>query len=123
MKIAAAVLAVVLMSGCAAHVNHPGSANTFDSDTYDTLLVTNATITQTKVELTQGAFSADQVPLVKTALNTLITAYDEADTVYIVYHTAALAGTATTDQQTAVTAAITKVNSAASALVSVRGAK
>jgi hypothetical protein len=69
----------LLLSSCAAHVNHPGTANTFDSDTYDALLITDNVIQSTKTAYLSNQFPASIAPQVKTALNDLITAYDTAN--------------------------------------------
>jgi hypothetical protein len=122
MRIPALVLALVL-AGCAAHVTHPGAANKFDSDSYDAVLVAHSVIETTKTDLANNAFPASIAGNVKTALNDLIKAYDTADAAYIAYHNAALAGTATPAQSTAVTNALTDVNTKTSALTSAKAAK
>jgi len=58
---------------------------------------------------------------VKAALNDLIKAYDVANIAYQSYHTAALAGMATTAQQAAVTTGLNKVQSATATLTTVKG--
>ena len=135
-----AVLAILLV-GCGIiqkHVNHPGSANTFDSDSYDTLLVTDSVIKTTKDDLAANAFPASIAGNVKTALNDLIRAYDIADTVYCgapittatglqctpeSYHGAAIAGKATATQSNAVSLAISNVNAKTSALTAAKAGK
>lgn len=94
----------------AAYVNHPGSYNTFDSQSYDTLIVTHSVIESTKADLAANKFPAQIAGAVKTALNNLITAYDVADSSYLVYHAAAAAGTATAAQQTTVATNLSNVN-------------
>lgn len=127
---------ILFLSGCATHVIHPGTANTFDSDTYDTLLVTHNTIEQTKSALAANSFPASVAANVKTALNILIQAYDTADTLYCgapisatggglqcvagSYHASAMAGTATPSQTSGVSAAIAGVNNATSSLTTAR---
>jgi hypothetical protein len=119
-----ALLAFALvLAGCAAHVIHPGAANAFDSSAYDSVLVAHSVIETTKTDLANGAFSASIAGNVKAALNALIKSYDIADSAYIAYHNAALAGTATTDQSNAVTAALANVNAKTSALTSAKAAK
>jgi hypothetical protein len=121
-KLLIPVLALVLLTGC---IGNPkpvtGSANQFDSDSYLTLLTTDTVIEATKADLNNGAFPASTVTGVKTALNALITAYDAAQPVYIAYHTAALAGQATQAQQAQVTAALSSVQTATTALVVAKG--
>jgi hypothetical protein len=114
------ILAALLLTGCATRPIHPGAANTFDSDSFDALVVANSVIVNTKTDLTAGAFAPTLVPSIKAALNDLITAYDTADAAYLVYHAAAVAGTATVAQSNAVTSGLTQVNIATSALVTVK---
>src|SRR5271156_3502939 len=94
MKRLATLALVLALTGCAAHVVHPGSANKFDSDAYDSVLVTHSVIETTKTDLANNAFPASIAGNVKTALNDLITGYNAADAAYQAYHNAALAGTA-----------------------------
>jgi hypothetical protein len=123
MRILAICVLAIALTGCAAHKNHPGAANAFDSDSYDTLLVTDTVIQSTKADLTAGTVPAAISAQVKTALNVLIEAYDIADASYIVYHTAAVAGTATAAQQAAVTNSLSAVTTAAAQLATARGKK
>jgi hypothetical protein len=117
------LIAVLILAGCAARPIHPGAANKFDSDSYDAVLVAHSVIETTKTDLANGAFPASIAGTVKTALNALIASYDLADQAYIAYHNAALAGTATTAQSTAVTNALNDVNAKTSALTSAKAAK
>lgn len=74
---------ILLLAGCGAtHVQHPGTANAFDSDVYDTLLVAHSVIESTKSDIAAGSFGANVLPAVKTALNILIDAYNDLDTIY-----------------------------------------
>lgn len=113
--LAIAFLAVTL-SGCAARPIHPGAANSFDSASYDALIVAHSVIETTKTDLANNAFTASIAPNVKSALNGLIQAYNVADTAYQAYHNAALAGNATPAQQSAVTDGLNQVNSATNLL-------
>jgi hypothetical protein len=117
------LIAVLILAGCAARPIHPGAANKFDSDSYDAVLVAHSVIDTTKTDLANGAFPVSIAPTVKTALNALIASYDLADSAYLAYHSAALAGTATTAQSTAVTNALNDVNAKTSALTSAKAAK
>ncbi len=123
-KLSAAVtIAIMLVSlaGCGPkHVNHPGAANTFDSDSYDALLVTDQVIKTTKDELATGKFPATLAPKVKAALNDLIRGYDVADTAYKSYHAAALAGTATVAQSDAVTSSLGEMKTETAALAAAK---
>ena len=116
-------IALFLLVGCAAHVTHPGAANKYDSDAYDAVLVTHNLIETTKTDLGNNAFPASITGNVKTALNDLIKSYDIADTAYVTYHSAALAGTATSAQQTALTNALTNVSTSTAALTAAKAAK
>lgn len=114
---------LLLLVSCAASQIHPGSPNAFDSASYDTLIATHSIIETTKTDLANNAFPVSIAPNVKAALNTLIQAYNAADTAYQSYHSAALTGTATAAQQTSVSAAIANVNAATTALTNAKAAK
>jgi hypothetical protein len=122
MKRAIPILAL-LLAGCAAHQIHPGAANTFDSNSYDAVLVTHNLIETTKTDLANNAFPASIAGNVKTALNDLIKAYDIADTSYVTYHQAALAGNATAAQQTTLTNALSALSTQTAALTAAKAAK
>jgi len=98
-----------------------GAVNQFDSDSYLTLLTTDNVIQSTKQALVAGSFPASIAGNVKTALNGLITAYDVADTAYLAYHTAALSGTATAQQQAAVKSGLNNVSAATTTLLTAKG--
>lgn len=116
------IFSTALFGGCAARPIHPGAANPFDSTSYDTLIVTHSVIESTKADLAANKFSATLAPKVKDALNYLIQAYDVADTAYLSYHAAAIAGTATAADQAALQAKISNVSSATVALTAAKGA-
>jgi hypothetical protein len=117
------LIAALILAGCAARPVHPGAANKFDSDSYDAVLVAHSVIETTKTDLANNAFPASIAGTVKVALNGLITSYDAADKLYISYHNAALAGTATTVQSTDLTNALNDVNAKTTALTSAKAAK
>jgi hypothetical protein len=100
-----------------------GSANQFDSDTYLTLVTTDALIQATKTQLANNAFPANIAGSVKSSLNYLINAYDAANTAWLAYHTAALAGTSTQAQVNTVNTTIGNVNAATVTLTTVKGGK
>jgi hypothetical protein len=120
MKLRYAVLAFLLV-GCAAKVIHPGAANSFDSSSYDTLLVAHSVIESTKADLAANKFPAAISGNVKTALNGLITAYDASDTAYLAYHAAAVSGAATPSQVSSVTQSLQSVNAATASLTAAKG--
>lgn len=114
----------VFLTGCAMNPKPVvGSANQFDSDSYLTLVTADALIQATKTDLANGSFSATLTASVTQSLNALITAYDIANPVYIAYHNAALAGTATTAQQATVTNSLSNVKVSVTALTTVKGGK
>jgi hypothetical protein len=132
------VVSVLFLAGCAAHQIHPGTSNSFDSATYDTLMVTDNVIQSTKADLAANKFPASIAGNVKTALNDLITAYDAADIAYCdpqpgttlgslqcspaSYHAAVnSASGATNAQQALVSNALAKVNTATAALATAKG--
>jgi hypothetical protein len=139
MKALKMILAVVLfvLAGCAARPIHPGTANKFDSSVYDVLLTTDRVIQSTKAELTNGTFPPNIQPGVKTALNALIAAYNDADILYCnpppgagptdqcaaaSYHAQAIAGQNTPATDAEMQAKISTVNSAVTALATSKGA-
>lgn len=119
------LILLVLIVGCASQTYkvHPGAANTFDSQSYDALLVTHSVIEQTKSDLANNVFAGSLAAAVKTSLNYLITAYDAADVAYLAYHSAAANNTATQAQIDAVTAAQSNVNSALTQLSNAKAGK
>lgn len=114
---------ILLLAGCAARPLHPGAANSFDSNAYDSLIVCHSVIETTKTDLANNAFPASIAGNIKTALNGLIRAYDVADTAYVAYHSAALAGTATPAQSTAVSNGLSDVNTKTAALTAAKAGK
>jgi len=117
-----ALLAAVALASCAGSYQvHPGAVNVFDSQAYDSLLVAHATIESTKADLAGNVFTASLVPAIKKALNDLIAGYNVADAAYQAYHTAAVAGTATTAQANAVTDGLASVSTGLSNLSAAKG--
>lgn len=106
---------MLLLGGCVkTYKVHPGAANTFDSQAYDSLIIAKAGIDQTKIEMqTNPAIPKDEV-------NQAVAAYNAARAAYLVYHDAALNGASNltqfqTDLQNALnalTAALGKVQQA-----------
>lgn len=111
----------VLLVACAARPLHPGSANAFDSNSFDSLIVVKNVIDSTRTDLANNAFPANITGNVKTALNALIQAYNIADSAYLTYHAAAIAGTATPAQQADVQAKLNTMNNGVSTLTSAKG--
>lgn len=107
---------MLLLTGCAAKKPVVGTANQFDSDSYLVLVTADATIKATKDDLTNDKFPADMVDDVKVSLNFLIDAYDRADKLYLEYHNAALNGTATQQQQDAVSGSLPDVQTGISSM-------
>ena len=120
-----AVLAVmVLMVGCAAHPVHPGSANKFDSDAYDSLLVAHQVIESTKTQLsTSAGFPASIAGNVRNALDYLIDSYNVAQGAYMVYHQAAMNGVATQLQADKVSLTLSDVSAKTQALTNAKNGK
>lgn len=107
-----AALLFLLALGCShSYVVHPGSINTFDSQTYDTLIVYHDAIESAKADLTSGQFPVAAKPV----LNRFIEAYNTLQGVWTVYHTS---GSANPDA-TAVTAALTQAAVAFTDLIGV----
>jgi len=134
-KLAVLLLALSLY-GCAARPIHPGTANSFDSSIYDSLLVTHNVIESTKTELSNNSFSPSIAPNVKAALNKLIAIYNDTDTLYCnppqgagptdscaatSYHALAVAGQSTPALDVQMRAKATDMNSAVTALTAAKG--
>lgn len=86
------ILAIAIASigseGCKKYVQHPGSVNTFDSQTYDVLLAAEGAIKQGKADYSSGALPDAGKPY----LDDLIRVYDVANASYRTYHDAATKG-------------------------------
>lgn len=120
----AVLLAVVSVGGCAvmgAHPNHPGSVNTFDSTSYDALLVADSMIKTTRTDYLSGKVPAAIMPQVHAAFNDLVAAYGAADSVYITYHVAATQGVATVAMANAVTTDLTVLSADIAKVKTIRG--
>lgn len=121
------ILCVILASlGCgtqAAKAPIPGSVNQFDSDTYLALVTAYNIIESTKSALANNQFPASIAGNVKTAVNDLVKAYNAADASYLIYHNAALAGTATAAQQSTVTGNLAQVQFSTTNLTTIKGGK
>lgn len=118
--------ALLVTPGCAlfkAHAPIPGAVNSFDSDTYLTLVTAKGVIDQTKLDLANNAFPASFVEYVKKAVNDAVLSYNTADLTYQAYHTAAVAGAVTSTQQAAVTQAVNDLNSKVNAVTAARAGK
>lgn len=137
--ILALVTTLLSLAGCAAHPIHPGTANAFDSSTYDTLTITDSVIQSTKIDLAEGKFPVAIAGNVKSALNNLISVYDVLEISYCdgkpmtsggtsalqcspgSYHAAAIAGTATPAQNSAIQTQVGQVSVASAALATAKG--
>lgn len=117
-----AIGGVTVIGGCAKTVTVPipGSANTFDSSSYLTLVTTDNVIQTAKADLAAGKFPASISGNVKTALNDLIQSYNVANIAYQAYHTAAMANQATPAQATAVTNSLNNVQTATTTLIAAK---
>ncbi len=114
---------LLVVGGCAARPIHPGAANTFDSSSYDALIVAHSVIETTKTDLANGAFPAGWTLKIHEALNGLIRAYDVAQTAYTAYHASAVAGTATPAQATDLQTKLGDVNTQTVALTAAKAGK
>jgi hypothetical protein len=128
MKRFCVVLGLVMLlaaGGCGALKNHPhpNQANTFDGGSYDTLIVAHSVIESTKADLAGNAFPASWTSKIHDTLNGLIRAYDAAQASYTVYHTAAMAGAATTAQSTDLQNKLNDVNAQTAALAAAKAGK
>jgi hypothetical protein len=117
----AGLFLVLYLAGCAARPLHPGAINAFDSASFDSLTVVKGVIDSTRTDLANNAFPSSIAGSVKTALNALIQSYNIADVAYQAYHTAAIAGTATPEQQADVQTKLNTMNNGVTALTAVKG--
>lgn len=106
-KVAKPALFVVILvalaggAGCAKHVVlHPGAVDEFDSQTYDALLVAQASLNEAKAQTEAGALPAAAVA----PLNEAIKAYDVAEAAWQAYHAAGATDAAKRELQTALAA-------------------
>lgn len=94
-RIFASLILVVSLAfgGCAARPIHPGSADKFDSASYDLLLVYDDGIKSAKTDLAAGTLPETTKPI----LNKFIDVYNTLDAATRAYHTAALSGNVPSD--------------------------
>jgi hypothetical protein len=85
----------------------PGALNTFDANSYDTLMTTKAVLATLKVDEPQ--ISA-QVPEFKAILNQAISDYDAAETSWQLYHAGAGTATSVSTSLASLAADILKIN-------------
>jgi hypothetical protein len=53
-SLATSILFLILFSSCQVKVQHPGAIDSLDNDTYDTLLIAQSVLDNTKVAIKQG---------------------------------------------------------------------
>jgi len=124
LAVLALMTSLYLLAGCAARPLHPGAANSFDSNAYDSLLVTHQVIESTKTQLsTSAGFPASIAPNVRTALDYLIDSYNVAQGAYMVYHQAAMNGVATQAQADKVSTTLADVSAKTQALTAAKNGK
>lgn len=117
------VLAITVVLWCSACTKnyqvHPGSASTFDSQSYDALLVADSSIKEAKADITAGTLPASSIG----PANEVIKAYNVARASYITYHNAALAGSDTAKLQAQLTTDLQGVTQAIVAFKTAKGVK
>jgi len=90
-KITTLLLALTLLAalGCAKKVSAPvpGSINSFDALSYQTLMDVQAAITAVKLDISSGKFAP--TPAQKAVVNQAITDYDLAEAAWHAYHSGA----------------------------------
>jgi len=64
MKKRVVILAILCLTACSRYIVHPGSVNTFDSQTYDALIGAKAVIDSAREQFKSGALPPNLVPLV-----------------------------------------------------------
>jgi hypothetical protein len=120
-------IALLATSGCSllhpVVVNVPGQVNTFDGTAYLTLVTAKGVIDQAKLDVVNGVFPVNLVSNIKVAINDAVNAYNVADQAYQAYHTAAVAGTATSLQQSTVTVDVNFLSGQINALTAAKAGK
>lgn len=91
----ATLLLTLAFAGCAKNPIHPGTANRFDSNAADALMVADSTIIDAKADIKSGTLPTSAIPIA----NQVIKAYDTARAAWLTYHDAALAGSDATALQ------------------------
>jgi hypothetical protein len=107
-------LAVLLMSACAkkTYVQHPGALNIFDSQAYDTLLVSQDALNSAKAEFAAGRLPASVKPLI----NGAVKAYNVARASWLTYR-----ATQTPADQAALQKALVDLTAAVAAIPKSQG--
>ena len=119
--ILAAILLSLILASCVACVKqgtivHPGQANTFDGQAYDTIITLRAAVQQASMEVANFPMYKDQV-------NQAVASFNALEQAYITYHQAALAGQGTPVQETALSNQISSLVATVSKLESAFGVK
>lgn len=115
----AALLLSVAVAGCVKNPIHPGTANRFDSDTADALMVADSTIIDAKADVKAGTLPASAIPIA----NQVIKAYDVARAAWLTYHDAALAGKDATALQATLQTDLDALAQAVASYKSLKGTK
>jgi hypothetical protein len=106
---AAVLFLSFLVQGCAKHVPHPGSVDTFDSRTYDVLTVSQAVLDQSKEQYSTGALSGDTA---KEAINKAGELYNEVRDLWLAYRGMKQAGQDATAKVQAIQNLVPQLNQA-----------
>jgi uncharacterized protein YceK len=126
-----AVLAAVMLSGCAAatYKVHPGAggyvsgvastAQIFDSQEYDALVGANAVIQQVQADYLANKFPTSSMPAIRTAANAATTAYNTAQAQWLAFDGALKSGG--TPSQAALISAVSAMTAAVAQLTTAKG--
>lgn len=110
----ALLLAVLLLTSCAAVQLHPGAVNKGDSSAYDVLLIAQAVIDQARVEVNSGTLP----DTLKPGLMRLIDSYNIARMSWLTYRNAVKSGAS--PSATAMNTAVSGLSAALDAFQSAR---
>ena len=135
MKIRAvlAVLVLGLIGGCASanYKVHPGAGGyisgtatavqVFDSQEYDAISAASVVIQGVQADYLAGKFPASAMPTIRTATNSAVAAYNDAQAQWMAFDGALKAGG--TPGQSALISAVAAMNNAISQLTTLRGGK
>jgi len=106
---ASLVIYLTVVNGCAKYQPHPGSTDTFDSRTYDLLLVSQASLDKAKQEYAAGTLSGSTA---KEAINKAGEVYNLTRDAWNTYHGLKVEGKDATDAVARINALIPQLNQA-----------
>lgn len=116
MRLLSVILVCFMLAGCSGYHVHANAPSKQASMAYDTLLIADSVIKDTKLNLDAGRLPDAVIP----ALNTLVEAYNAGRASLGIYGDVLAAGT---DPQTALTNLMTNITKIKSLISSLKGVK